>query len=145
MNSELILFLEENGFINAGYDEFKKKHYHQIAKEIKLYLYGFGYRDSYSTPEKISFEVHLDHSQYDPDRNYDMIVWIGIHNKENAELKIKRIINNLDEIIAVSLKEQEYTEYFDSDIHDMTLFSPDGLMLDLSKDEIKIIDNKVLQ
>jgi hypothetical protein len=116
-----------------------------MVKKIEICLYGLNYKNYNIAPEMICLDIYLIHSQNNAISKYNMILSFETHNKDHAEKRIKRIIKNLDEIITFSLKEQEYIGYFDYSIQNMTMLSDEGLMLDLSEDEIKIIDNRVLQ
>lgn len=143
MNPELVLFLEENGFVCISYCAFRKESYHQVEKEIEINCYGFDYRNG-DYPERFGIEVHVK-SKTNSEDTHKLIIWIKIIVDNFLNSKIKRLINNLDEIILISRKSYDYVEYFDYFVNSMTLSSEDNnIAIDLSEDEIKIIDNQVL-
>ncbi len=143
MNPELVLFLEENGFVLFSDKSFRKESYHQVEKEIEINCYGLDYRHG-DSPERFGIEVHVKKKNNSED-DYQFIIWIEVRSDDLINLKIKRIINNLDEIILISRKSYDYVEYFDYFVNSMTLSSEDNdIAIDLSEDEIKIIDNRML-
>lgn len=143
MNPELVLFLEENGFICLSEHSFRKESYHQVEKEIEINCYGFDYRFG-DSPARFGIEVHVK-IKINSENNYKLIIWIEMRNDDLINLKIKRTIKNLDEIILISRKNSDYIEYYDYFVDSMTLLSEDNdIAIDLSEDEIKMIDNQVL-
>lgn len=143
MNPELVLFLEENGFVCISYCAFRKESYHQVVKEIEINCYGFDYRNG-DYPERFGIEVHVI-SKTNLEETNKLIIWIKMRINHLVNSKIKKIINNLDEIILISRKSSDYVEYFDYFVNSMTLSSDNNNMsIDLSEDEIKIIDNRML-
>ncbi len=143
MNPELVLFLEENGFVCISYCAFRKESYHQVEKEIEINCYGFDYRNG-DYPERFGIEIRVI-SKTNLEETHKLIIWIKMRSDDLVNSKIKKIINNLDEIILISRKGHDYVEYFNYFVNSMTLSSDDNNMsIDLSEDEVKLIDNRVL-
>lgn len=135
MNSELILFLEENGFIYEETCEFWKKIFHKQIGEISIW----GGR-SYAQENIFIIELYtifIDHYGNSGKRG---IAIMRMYLDEDFEPKIKKITNSVHQIAEISLTE-EYPVYCEIPSSKM-LSSNNIIHLDFSGDELKIIDNR---
>lgn len=141
MDKSLILFLEENGFVNVDSWGFEKATHSQALNKIEIKGYGLFY-DSDRKPEKFYIDVYSI-EQSGPER---LIVWIQLYNFLNFEKKVKKIINFIDDLIAVSCTFIKGYGRF-SDVQslypcDKLILSSDEVTIDLSRDELVIIKNQ---
>lgn len=141
MNESLILFLEENGFVNVDSWGFEKVTHSQALNKIEIKGYGL-FCDSDGKPEKFYIDVYSI-EQSDTER---LIVWIQLYNFLNFEKKVKKIINFVDDLIAVSCTfVKGYGRFSDVGYlypHDKLILSSDEATIDLSRDELVIIKNQ---
>lgn len=136
MDSSLVLFLEENGYVCYNNGFFVKTEYHKLAKKIEIMGYG-----SYAnqTIDSFSIDVYSEIKDWLGDER--LILWIKICNLENLETKIKIIIKNIQDIITSSYMNDGCAEFNDinnKDDQGMIISSYDGIVVDLSSDEIII-------
>ncbi len=135
MNSDLILFLEENGFIYEEPWEFWKKILHKEMREISIW----GGR-SYAQENIFIIELYtifIDHYGNSGKRG---IAMMRMYLDEDFEPKIKKIINSIHEIADISLTEDSPIFY---EKPSLKILSCNNIIhLDFSDDELKIIDNR---
>lgn len=143
MNSDLIIFLEESGFICSGPWHFKKNSSHEIAKKIEIVGYGWGYNDE-ENPKEYNIDVYSNDGTSSED---SLIIWIKICNFYCFDLKIKRIINYINEIITVSSIFNGCADFTDSNENpdSMIISSYEGISIDLSEDEPKVMNSRPIK
>lgn len=136
MNESLILFLEENGYVCHNNWVFDKTDYNKLAKKIEIIGYG-----SYANQTIESFSIDVYSELKDCLGDERLILWIKICNFDNFETKIKRIIENIQDVITFSYMNDGCAEFSDKsnkDNQEMIISSYDGIVVDLSSDEIII-------
>lgn len=138
MNDSLILFLEEKGFVCKNSIYFIKKTYHHIAKEIEIIVHVLYWNDG-----QVYF-VDIDVLTTSENQYVKPITQIRISKLDDLELKVKKIINAIDDIVTTTLVFDVFP-IFKDDIYnfpnEMTFSSYSGTVIDLSGDEI-VIANK---
>lgn len=136
MDNSLILFLEENGYVFRDDLVFAKTEYHKLAKKIQILGYA-----SFNNKNIARFNIDVYSEIRDCLGDESLILWIKICNLENLETKIKRIVKNIQDIITSSYMNDGCAEFNDinnKDDQGMIISSYDGIVVDLSSDEIII-------
>jgi hypothetical protein len=137
MNSELILFLEENGFILDTIGGFRKITYNQIANDIKIVGYETSSRKNIT--QEFAIEIQQKFIDDYGRSKYGLLFYIIINRTDRLDLKIKKIINEIDNITSEVCSVNTFLEFSDVyDDHDMIFSSQDGVILDFSGDELVI-------
>lgn len=144
MNPDLILFLEENGFACDNVWKFRKMIFHNKEKEVKVLGYGtsFGKQVLHRFELEAHTVIKKENDCYD---SHGLILSIEIHKMNRFDLKIKKLINEIDSIISLASMFEGYielTDNWETHIHDMMFSSPNGLTIDISKEEILIMNNE---
>lgn len=144
MNPDLILFLEENGFSCENKWKFSKMIHNNLEKEVKVLGYGtsFGKQVLHRFELEAHTVIKRENDCYD---SHGLILSIEITKMNQFDLKIKKIINEIDNIITLASmfeESMELTDNCEKHSHDMMFSSPNGLTIDISKEEILIMNNE---
>ncbi len=144
MNPDLILFLEENGFACDNVWKFRKMIFHNKEKEVKVLGYGtsFGKQVLHRFELEAHTVIKRENNCYD---SHGLIFSIEITKMNQFDLKIKKIINEIDNIITLASmfeESMELTDNWETHVHDMMFSSTNGITIDISQEEILIMNNK---
>lgn len=145
MNPELTLYLEENGFVFHNPWWFSKLAYHSLEKKIKIVGTGTHFGNKIMNNFVFEIEVYtVEEREGRYDESLGLFLLIEITKTNHFDLKIKKIINEIDDIITIAHMFEGLTEFTDNSknhSHDMIFSSENGVTIDISREELLIMNN----